>query len=93
MKYKLKLSRREKMVFALLKEGHKNREIASALDLNQKTVSTYVKRLRSKAGVPDKFNTYKAIVEIEKCLVAEGNEIIIVRAEEKEKEKKKLETA
>lgn len=46
-----KLSTREIEVLKLLSSGRKNKEIASELDINEKTVSTYKARLMKKLNV------------------------------------------
>ncbi len=57
-KKKIKLSKRELVVLELLKLGMKNREIAKEIEVNEKTVSTYILRVRKKLNVDKKYNVY-----------------------------------
>jgi len=57
-KKKIKLSKRELVVLELLKAGMKNREIAKEIEVNEKTVSTYILRVRKKLNVDKKYNVY-----------------------------------
>ncbi len=57
-KKKRKLSKRELVVLELLKLGMKNREIAKEIEVNEKTVSTYILRVRKKLNVDKKYNVY-----------------------------------
>lgn len=50
-KPKVKLSTREIEVLQLLLEGHRNKDIAMRLNLNEKTVSTYKSRLLRKLDI------------------------------------------
>lgn len=61
-----KLSRRETQVLNLLKEGNKNKAIANALTVNEKTISTYILRLRKKIGVEVHKNTYFLVTQARK---------------------------
>ena len=44
----MKLSSRENDIMKLMRAGFKNKEIAINLSVNQKTISTYVKRIKMK---------------------------------------------
>jgi DNA-binding NarL/FixJ family response regulator len=51
----VKLSRRESQIIALLSQGLKNKEIASALELSDGTIKSYLVRLFRKVGARDRF--------------------------------------
>ncbi len=53
-----KLSKREKQVLRCIKLGFKNKLIAKTLKINEKTVSTYVKRIYSKLDLYTGNNVY-----------------------------------
>lgn len=53
-----KLSKQENQILKGLKNGLKNREIAESLLLSEKTVSTYVLRIRKKLGIDQDKNVY-----------------------------------
>lgn len=59
----MKLSKRELEIALLLKEGAKNRDIALKLEIDQKTVSTYITRIRKKVGLSQDVNTYIIVKE------------------------------
>jgi DNA-binding NarL/FixJ family response regulator len=48
------LTTREREVFALLADGHSNREIARVLRVSEKTVKTHVSAVLAKLGVADR---------------------------------------
>jgi DNA-binding NarL/FixJ family response regulator len=48
------LTKREREVFALLADGHSNREIARSLRVSEKTVKTHVSAVLAKLGVADR---------------------------------------
>jgi DNA-binding NarL/FixJ family response regulator len=48
------LTNREREVFALLADGHSNREIARGLHVSEKTVKTHVSAVLAKLGVADR---------------------------------------
>jgi DNA-binding NarL/FixJ family response regulator len=56
-----KLSKQEQIVLMSLKMGHKNKMIAKMLFINEKTVSTYVNRIRQKLELKPAANTYKLV--------------------------------
>lgn len=62
MKKLPKLSKRETDVAEAMLEGCKNREIAIRLDIDQKTVSTYINRLKRKLYVDLSMNAYFTVV-------------------------------
>ena len=53
-----KLSSRETSIINLMREGLPNNKIAEILEINQKTVSTYVQRLREKLNLEKNCNAY-----------------------------------
>jgi len=58
----VKFGKREAEILKALRDGLRNREIAKRLDINQKTVSTYIGRAKEKLGLSKKDNTYKLVV-------------------------------
>jgi DNA-binding NarL/FixJ family response regulator len=48
------LTNREREVFALLADGHSNREIARGLHVSEKTIKTHVSAVLAKLGVADR---------------------------------------
>lgn len=46
-----RLSHREAVVLTLLTEGHRNKEVARRLNISEKTVSTYKRRILDKFGI------------------------------------------
>ena len=50
------VTRREGQLVALLSQGLKNKEIASALTISEWTVRNYISRLSQKLGVKDRFD-------------------------------------
>lgn len=62
------LSKREVEVFNLLKKGHCNNSIAEIIGINEKTVSTYLRRMKEKFEIPAKKNTYHVVNLIEREL-------------------------
>lgn len=55
---KFKVSKREAQIMSLLIKGVKHSEIAKQLDLNAKTISTYMLRLKKKLGLNNDANLY-----------------------------------
>jgi DNA-binding NarL/FixJ family response regulator len=55
---KKELSIREKEIISLMQRGFKNKNIASILYLKEKTVSTYIKRIKEKLGLDSDSNSY-----------------------------------
>lgn len=53
-----KLSKNESIVLSHLKTGLRNREIAEAMGISEKTVSTYALRIRTKIGLNNDANMY-----------------------------------
>lgn len=53
-----KLSSRETMIINLMRQGLNNRQMSEILEINQKTVSTYVQRLRQKLNLEKNCNAY-----------------------------------
>lgn len=73
-----KLSRRELDVLELLKEGYKNKLIATVLGLDEKTISTYIRRIKIKIGfngfLDSQCNTYAIVKKgIELGLIKEND--------------------
>lgn len=58
-----KLSKREAQVLLCLKDGLKNKGISITLDISEKTVSTYILRLRAKLDVKQHQNVYILVTE------------------------------
>ena len=58
------LSKREKIVLDLLMEGKSQKDIASVIDINYKTVSTYKRRLMNKLDVHTDIQLIKLIESI-----------------------------
>ncbi|ANF59126.1 response regulator transcription factor [Halotalea alkalilenta] len=56
-----RLTDREMMVYTLLRQGRRNKDVAEQLCLSEKTVSTYKQRLLAKLGV-------SSLLELEKLL-------------------------
>jgi DNA-binding NarL/FixJ family response regulator len=63
MTKKMKLSNREIEVAEMLLDGLKNREMAMHMDINQKTVSTFVQRIRIKLGISKDSNSYAIVTK------------------------------
>ncbi|WNH10089.1 response regulator transcription factor [Thalassobellus suaedae] len=57
-KKQIKLSKRETTVVQFMAAGMKNKTIAETLDINEKTVSTYILRLKKKLGLVNNDNSY-----------------------------------
>ncbi|MGD8234007.1 response regulator [Vibrio sp. TRT 1302] len=55
----VKLSNQESTVLRLLLEGHTNKSVARKMDISEKTVSTYKRRVLDKYGVKSVFNLVK----------------------------------
>ncbi len=53
-----KLSTQEITVLELIQKGFKNKEISNTMGLNEKTVSTYLLRVKRKLGVPNNRNSH-----------------------------------
>ena len=53
-----KLSQREEQVMKMLVDGAKNRDIALELGIDQKTISTYINRIRVKLNIDSDVNVY-----------------------------------
>lgn len=62
----VKLSKQEYEVLKLMAEGYKNNPISDLLQISNKSVSTYVARLRSKLGVKKAMNTHYVILQAQK---------------------------
>jgi DNA-binding NarL/FixJ family response regulator len=60
------LSERETEVLRLLAEGKRADEIASELDLSQKTVENHLSNITGKLGVRDRFELYRVAARLEK---------------------------
>ena len=58
---KRELTKREKSVLRYIKLGWKNKDIAYILNINEKTVSTYVSRVYDKVGVQRRNNVYRLV--------------------------------
>jgi DNA-binding CsgD family transcriptional regulator len=58
------LSKREQDVIMLLKAGNKSVDVARILDINQKTVSTYIMRTYLKFGIDKSKNIYYLITKL-----------------------------
>lgn len=58
---KHKLSNREKEIMNFLIKGDRIKDIANQLDLDQKTVSTYYKRIKVKLNLNIEANTYLVV--------------------------------
>lgn len=56
-----RVSRREKQVINFLIEGYKSKIIAKELGISEKTVGSYIARIRQKFGVSSDANTYKLV--------------------------------
>tara|TARA_R110000868_G_scaffold144542_1_gene363794 strand:- start:5618 stop:5854 length:237 start_codon:yes stop_codon:yes gene_type:complete len=52
------LSKRELEVLSCIQRGMKNREAAKELNISEKTISTYVMRVKKKLGIENKYNNY-----------------------------------
>jgi len=61
----IKLSKREQQVISHLAEGHKIQAVANILNISNKTVSTFVRRIRKKVGVSNKKNLYYLMNKLE----------------------------
>lgn len=62
------LSERENQVFNLIKKGMLNKQISVELEIDQKTVSTYVTRIKNKLNVPLDCNAHLFVTLAEKAL-------------------------
>ena len=58
-----KLSMQEHCVVYLMSLGHKNKMIAAIIGINEKTVSTYVSRIKTKLCVDSSKNIYILITK------------------------------
>lgn len=58
---KHKLSNREKEIMNFLVKGDRIKDIADKLGIDQKTVSTYYKRVKLKLGLDIEVNTYLVV--------------------------------
>lgn len=56
-----KLSLREKEIITLMSKGHNNKEMSLLLKIDQKTISTYVQRVRLKLGLGKNANAYSIV--------------------------------
>ena len=64
----MKLSKRELEVAKKMKEGWKNKLIAEYLNIDQKTVSTYIKRIVEKIGYFNHpSNSYNSYTIVKRC--------------------------
>ncbi len=57
------LTRREREILFLVKEGLATKQIASKLNLAEATVETYIKRARLKLGAPNRLTAVITAVE------------------------------
>lgn len=57
-----KLSKREYEVLNLVSKGYKNKHIANELNINQKTIGTYMLRLKTKLGLRNDQNSFFVVV-------------------------------
>ena len=60
---KVKFAKRETEILEAMKKGLRNREIATELGINQKTISTYVRRIKNKLDLSPDVNTYVMVKE------------------------------
>lgn len=59
------LSRREKEVLRLVARGYKNRDIAQALYISEKTVKTHLSHIFEKLGVEDRLKAALLVTKAE----------------------------
>lgn len=65
-----KLSKKETATLKNLKAGLRNREIALAMEVSEKTISTYSLRIRKKLDLDNNANTYLIVATaIEKGVI------------------------
>lgn len=64
-----KFSKREMEVFNLLKAGYRSKEIAKKLNINEKSVSTYILRLKHKCGISKDCNIYSTVVSVQNHII------------------------
>ncbi|WP_157209176.1 response regulator transcription factor [Mariniflexile maritimum] len=70
-----KLSKRELAVLKLIQKGYKNKTISKELGLNEKTVSTYVARIKKKLNVPLGYNSHYMVSKAVKLKILEEVEL------------------
>jgi DNA-binding NarL/FixJ family response regulator len=61
-----KLSTREEQIVGMMSKGFSNKEIAIQLELDSKTISTYVQRIRIKLGLERNCNAYIIVATFQK---------------------------
>jgi len=61
-----KLSKRETEIINLMSKGFNNKKISVLLEINQKTVSTYVQRIRTKLELEADSNAYIVVATFQK---------------------------
>ena len=71
---KLKLSKQEYNVAKLIEKGHKNKKIAEMLELNEKTISTYIMRIYKKIKLSSDNNVIILIKTLNKDFLLEDRE-------------------
>lgn len=87
MTKQIKLSHREYEVLCMLKEGLHNKDIAVKLNINVKSISTYVRRLKTKTGTFGK-NSYVTVKAAEERDYFNIDNVLSKRVDVELKEKK-----
>ena len=59
-----KLSKQELKVLKYMRAGMRNREIATTMNISEKTVSTYKRRMKQRFDLNDKVNDYITVLTI-----------------------------
>lgn len=62
----MKLSPQEYKVVKLIEKGYRNTKVAQMMEINEKTVSTYLRRIYVKIGLNPENNIYFFITELQR---------------------------
>lgn len=62
----MKLSNQEYLVVQLMDKGHRNLRIAKEMNINEKTVSTYMRRIYIKSGLAPEYNVHALLIRLKK---------------------------
>lgn len=61
---RLKLSNQEYLVAELTDKGYRNHRISQEMDIHEKTVSTYLRRLYKKSGLAPEYNVHALLIRL-----------------------------
>ncbi|WP_339918208.1 helix-turn-helix domain-containing protein [Yeosuana marina] len=71
----VKLSKLELVVLKFIQKGYKNKTISKELGLNEKTVSTFVARIKKKMDVTSGYNSHYIVSKAVKLKILDAVEL------------------